>query len=246
MHIDLVVDKVEEWILRRIISGEFPEGDFLPTNKRLSQMLEVSRNTVTSAVGRLQSRGLLERFRSDGLKVMQLTQSADLRLLVQIIERAREADRRVQIATQLMLVVGRQTAGMVADAALHREELHLQWLERYIGFLGEAIHQEKKCPSIGLADLEFLRAMAGASKNVTHTVMLNSLRPLFLVNWPMGFGMTPVMSLDDHYAVLELLQKKNDVDASRFWTERWKIFATKWISALEKLDPQAGTDVVSV
>jgi DNA-binding FadR family transcriptional regulator len=233
---EFVVEKIEQWILTKIIVGEFAEEENLPSLERLSQLLQVSRNTLRVAIGKLQSRGLLERVRSEGFKVVDLTRSADLWMLLQIIGRARDPARRKQVAAQLMAVVGRNLKATIGDAASKREEEHIQWLERYVGFLGEAINQRKESPYIGLSEFEFLRTIAGASKNVANTVILNSLRPLFVAEWPRGFGDTPVMSLEDHERLVRFILERDNLRARRFWNDRWFQFSRRWIDAVENLD----------
>ncbi|MDH7568570.1 MAG: substrate-binding domain-containing protein [Armatimonadota bacterium] len=50
-----------EWIRARIVSGEYPPGAFLPSERVLASGLGVARNTVRAALQRLEREGLIRR-----------------------------------------------------------------------------------------------------------------------------------------------------------------------------------------
>lgn len=53
----------------RILSGEFREGDYIPTEAKLSETFRMSRTTVRQAVAELCRQGLLERRQGKGTRV---------------------------------------------------------------------------------------------------------------------------------------------------------------------------------
>lgn len=67
-----IADMVYEKLLRQIISGLYKPGERIPTENELCEEFNVSRNTLRSALNRLNTLGILETRRGDGSYVKQV------------------------------------------------------------------------------------------------------------------------------------------------------------------------------
>ncbi|RFU61626.1 aminotransferase-like domain-containing protein [Peribacillus glennii] len=67
--------QIEEYIKGKILKGEWPVGTRIPSQRQLSDMLEVNRSTVVSAVDELAAQGLLAGKKGGGTRVINNTWS---------------------------------------------------------------------------------------------------------------------------------------------------------------------------
>jgi len=70
-------DRVAAEVLHFIASGEFAPGDRLPAERRLAEMLNVSRVSVRAGLQQLKAQGLLTAVRGGGTRVAEPTTGAD-------------------------------------------------------------------------------------------------------------------------------------------------------------------------
>lgn len=71
-------DQIYEEVLKRIVSGSYPEGERLPTEADLCREFQVSRPVVREALGRLRVDGLIESRQGAGSFVRQRPNAAVL------------------------------------------------------------------------------------------------------------------------------------------------------------------------
>lgn len=87
-----VPDDVFEQIVAEVLSGEMKPGDALPSERRLAEVLGVSRPAVREALKRLTSTGLVEIRQGDTTTVRDFRRHAGLDLLPRLLFRAGELD----------------------------------------------------------------------------------------------------------------------------------------------------------
>ncbi|MDZ7886841.1 MAG: GntR family transcriptional regulator [Mycobacterium sp.] len=87
-----VPEDVFEQIVAEVISGEMKPGDALPSERRLAEVLGVSRPAVREALKRLTSTGLVEIRQGDTTTVRDFRRHAGLDLLPRLLFRAGELD----------------------------------------------------------------------------------------------------------------------------------------------------------
>ena len=64
-----IYHKLARAIKQKIVSGEFKEGEYIPSEAQLEKMFGISRTTVRLAIQELCKEGLLEKFRGKGTLV---------------------------------------------------------------------------------------------------------------------------------------------------------------------------------
>src|SRR3954463_4956525 len=90
-----VPEDVFEQIVAEVLSGEMQPGQALPSERRLAQVLGVSRPAVREALKRLTAVGLVDVRRGDGTTVRDFRRRAGLDLLPRLLMRAGELDLSV-------------------------------------------------------------------------------------------------------------------------------------------------------
>lgn len=87
-----VPEDVFEQIVAEVLSGEMKPGDALPSERRLAEVLGVSRPAVREALKRLTSTGLVEIRQGDTTTVRDFRRHAGLDLLPRLLFQAGELD----------------------------------------------------------------------------------------------------------------------------------------------------------
>src|SRR5690349_15934718 len=90
-----VPEDVFEQILADVLSGEMQPGQALPSERRLAEVLGVSRPAVREALKRVSAAGLVEVRQGDATTVRDFRRHAGLDLLPRLLLRAGELDLSV-------------------------------------------------------------------------------------------------------------------------------------------------------
>src|SRR4029077_11083053 len=90
-----VPEDVFEQIVAEVLSGEMRPGESLPSERRLAEVLGVSRPAVREALKRLSEAGLVEVRQGDATTVRDFRRHAGLDLLPRLLTRAGELDLSV-------------------------------------------------------------------------------------------------------------------------------------------------------
>lgn len=83
-HLDLTGSEavyriIVRYIEERVLSGEFPPGTQLPTERKLAELLKVNRSTVSIAYDELRSKGLIRSRQGSGTRVSEDAWGLDFR-----------------------------------------------------------------------------------------------------------------------------------------------------------------------
>ena len=87
-----VPEDVFEQIVSEVLSGQMPPGESLPSERRLAEVLGVSRPAVREALKRLTAAGLVEVRQGDATTVRDFRRHAGLDLLPRLLIRGGELD----------------------------------------------------------------------------------------------------------------------------------------------------------
>ena len=161
-----IVSQIQDKILR----GDLPSGEKLPTERDLALSLGVNRATVREALKKLEMLGLVEINHGDGIYVKNYLESGNLEVLRALIYREGGID-----PVMLKSILNIRTIlapEMAALAAVNRSEDHLQSLERVIKAAEDLPVQE--------ADLRVHHIIATASGNFLYVFILNFFNRLFM------------------------------------------------------------------
>src|SRR4030081_2088943 len=116
-----VPEDVFEQIVAEVLSGEIQPGEALPSERRLAEVLGVSRPAVREALKRLSAAGLVEVRQGDSTTVRDFRRHAGLDLLPQLLLHAGELD--IAVARSILearLHNGPKVAELAAQS--HRPE----------------------------------------------------------------------------------------------------------------------------
>jgi GntR family transcriptional repressor for pyruvate dehydrogenase complex len=117
-----VPEDVFEQIVAEVLSGDMPPGQALPSERRLAEVLGVSRPAVREAIKRLTEAGLVEVRHGDATTVRDFRRHAGLDLLPRLLIRAGEVDLSV---VRSILETRLHNGPKVAELAAQRSDGHL-------------------------------------------------------------------------------------------------------------------------
>src|SRR3954463_9679254 len=111
-----VPEDVFEQIVAEVLSGEMQPGESLPSERKLAEVLGVSRPAVREAIKRLTEAGLVEVRQGDATTVRDFRRHAGLDLLPRLLIRAGEIDLSVvRSILETRLHTGPKVAGLAAS-----------------------------------------------------------------------------------------------------------------------------------
>lgn len=171
------VEKLEQILLVRILSGEFSDRRTLPSQAALAREYGVSRNTVGAALGRLQSRGLCASISGRGIELVPLVRALDHRLLLQLIKQGEDLVHAMQLVKQVLTVLRRTLPDLAAEASRKRSDEHLRVLEELAaGGPDGLLASLDNATMTSAQEFEVWRVLADAAGDLVAMTMLNGLR----------------------------------------------------------------------
>ena len=162
-------ERIASIIMKRIIRGEIPVGERLPTERNLALDFQVNRSTVREALKKLESFQIIEIRHGDGVYVKDYLESPNLELIDALFYMDKVLD--TDILATLLQVRRILVPEMASIAALNRSEKHLEHLE-------EAVFRNSEIPILD-RDLKVHRIIALASGNILYLVLLNFFNRFF-------------------------------------------------------------------
>jgi DNA-binding FadR family transcriptional regulator len=151
---DSLVVRVVSAIRAEIDSGELVPGSRLPTEQQLAEQMNVSRSVVREAIAQLKADGVLIARRGLGSYISQIPAGTVFRF-------PKKSDRRSDLTQMFEMRLWIETQA-AAIAAQRRDAADLQ---RMKDALQEMHDKRTDFEGAALADVEFHRAIAEASKN---------------------------------------------------------------------------------
>jgi DNA-binding FadR family transcriptional regulator len=113
-----VPDEVFDQILDDVVSGEFAPGESLPSERKLAEVLGVSRPAVREALQRVAQVGLVEVRQGDATTIRDYRRHASLDLLPRLLLPRGELDPAVaRSILEARLLIGPKVAGLAAARA---------------------------------------------------------------------------------------------------------------------------------
>jgi GntR family transcriptional repressor for pyruvate dehydrogenase complex len=171
-----VSDQVFGILTREILSGRYPSGELLPTQRRLAADLGVNMTSVREAVKRLEQLRLVESRQGEGMRVRDWRSDCGLDVLVHLVVGPAGLDPHtlgaVLEARRLMLV---EAAGLAAERRGEEQAELLVELAHRIAAAGSV--EETR-----LLDFVFFAEIVKAADNVVFVLITNSIRDLYLQN----------------------------------------------------------------
>jgi DNA-binding FadR family transcriptional regulator len=183
----LVHDDVFDQLLEEVVGGELSAGDPLPSERRLAELLGVSRPAVREALQRLSQAGLVEVRHGGSTTVRDFRTTAGLDLLPRLLVR----DGHLDPSVGRSILQARQAIapGVAAVAAETSGERVGEALDAAVDRLESAEGPEARQH----AALAFWDAVVDAADSIVFRLLFNSLR---LAYEPTISALAPVMEAE--------------------------------------------------
>lgn len=171
----LVPDEVYEQLLEEVVEGHLSPGDPLPSERRLSELLGVSRPAVREALQRLSTARLVEVRQGGASTVRDFRQHAGLDLLPRLLVRNGELDPSV--ARSIMdarLAIAPELARLSAERAGRSTDAQ-EALEGALGQLrsaGDPVGRQR-------AALAFWDVLVDLADSIVFRLMFNNFRQAY-------------------------------------------------------------------
>lgn len=188
-----LVEDVYNQLLQMIASGEWKEGEKLPSESMFCEILGVSRNTVRTALSRLNALGLLETRQGFGYCVRNLNEGIYLNMMLpSMVLHSRD----LESVTEFRIGVESEAAALSAVRATP-EDIEKMRIACENG--AKSLDDED---SFAKYDMQFHHMVAVGSKNELFIKASEMLENMYTV-WLMGFLRTHGMkrSKDFHYNI---------------------------------------------
>ena len=214
-----VPDEVFDQVLAEVVDGEIPVGDPLPSERRLAEVLGVSRPAVREALQRMAQTGLLHVRHGGATTVRNYRQYAGLDLLPHLLVRHGDLDPAVaRSILEARLAVGPSVAAL---AATRGGPTLAAVLTEVTDKLGAADDDPAGDIERQLHALEFWDQVVDAADSLVFRLMFNSLRAAYE---PALEALAPVMAEEvgqiDAYRLLTAAIASGDPEVARAAADR--------------------------
>ena len=168
-----VPDEVFDQLLAELVSGDLGPGSALPSERRLAEVLGVSRPAVREALQRLTHAGLVDIRQGDVTTVRDFRRTGGLDLLPRLLVRDGELDlAAARSILEARLMLGPQVAAL---AARRRDDAAVAMLWQRVHALAatdDAVAAQREA-------LEFWEVVVDAADSIVLRLMFNSLRAAY-------------------------------------------------------------------
>jgi DNA-binding FadR family transcriptional regulator len=201
-------DRVSELVAyfeQQILSGKLAPGDQLPSERSISDSMDVSRSVVREAINRLASLGLVRSLHGSGTRV----EAPSGRPITQGYQRLlRQGEVELHQLAQVRLPLETTIAGL---AARHRTPEQLGRLEA----TQEVLSQGRAGLEAHVrADLEFHALLAEASANPLFGMVLAPIQELLIESRRRTLGRHGArLACEHHGAILEAVRRQDEAGA---------------------------------
>jgi DNA-binding FadR family transcriptional regulator len=168
-----VPDEVFDQVLAEVVDGEIEAGEALPSERRLAEVLGVSRPAVREALQRMAQTRLLDVRHGGATTVRDFRKFGGLDLLPRLLVRKGDLDTAVaRSILEARLVVGPGVAALAAERGGPALEAQLTDTVDALGATGDGVEQQ-------LHALTFWDQVVDAADSMVFRLMFNSLRAAY-------------------------------------------------------------------
>lgn len=200
-------DEVFNRIIQDIITGKLGVGDKIASENELREMLGVSRNTIRSALSRLNALGILEARHGEGYYIRNINVGIYVNSLLPVMLLS---SRDLESITEFR--IGVESAG-AALAAARADENDISEMERHLLITEESYNDNHK---FAIGDMEFHLAVARASKNelfISATEMIKTMYTIWLTGFVKNHGKE--QSSQYHRQIFESIKRGDSISARK-------------------------------
>jgi len=168
-----VPDEVFDQVLAEVVDGEIGAGEPLPSERRLAEVLGVSRPAVREALQRMAATRLVEVRHGGATMVREFTRYAGLDLLPRLLVRRGELDPEVgRSVLEARLAIGPAVAALAAQRGGPVLEATLTDTLDLLAGTDDGVEQQVHA-------LEFWHQVVEAADSLVFQLMFNSLRAAY-------------------------------------------------------------------
>jgi DNA-binding FadR family transcriptional regulator len=229
-----VPDEVFDQVLAEVVDGEIPVGDPLPSERRLAEVLGVSRPAVREALQRMTQTGLLQVRHGGATTVRDYRRHAGLDLLARLLVRHGDLDPAVaRSILEARLAVGPSVAALAAARGGATLAATLTETTDRLAATDDDVQRQVHA-------LEYWDQVVDAADSIVFRLMFNSLRAAYE---PALEALAPIMAEEvgqsDAYRLLTAAIAAGDPEVARAAADRVLRPATQHlIDALTALEDQ--------
>lgn len=233
-----IPDHVFEQIMSDVLSGELAPGELLPSERRLAEVLGVSRPVVREALKRLTAAGLVEVRQGDATTVRDYKRHAGLDLLPRLLLRGGDRGDELDVAVVRSILETRLHNGpKVAELAAERGGPQAAGvLEAAV----DALAAEEDPTERQRAALTFWDHVVDAADSIVFRLMFNTLRATYEPALPaLDTAMAAEVNRPELYRqVAQAITAGDPVGAKRAATELLEPATRGLLTALSSLDDE--------
>ena len=210
-----VPDEVFDQVLAEVVDGQIGAGESLPSERRLAEVLGVSRPAVREALQRMTQSRLVEVRHGGATTVRDFHRSAGLDLLPQLLVRRGELDPAVaRSVLEARLAIGPSVAALAAERGGPALAARLSDSVDALGGTDDDVERQ-------LHALEFWDRVVDAADSLVFRLMFNSLRAAYE---PALEALAPAMAEEvgqsEAYRLLTAAIASGDPDTARAAADR--------------------------
>jgi GntR family transcriptional repressor for pyruvate dehydrogenase complex len=164
-------DRVFEQLTAEIVSGVYPVGSAIPSERGLSELLGVNRHVVREAVKRLEQVGLVKGMQGGRTTVLDYRLTAGLDVLVLLAEHV----RGVKPLLPLLVAALEMRAGIGTDLVRLCAERGTPALRAELPAMAEQIRAAGSGEQLLELDESFWRVVLDGAGNIAYQLAFNSL-----------------------------------------------------------------------
>jgi GntR family transcriptional regulator, transcriptional repressor for pyruvate dehydrogenase complex len=226
-----VPDEVFDQVLDEVVSGALGPGEPLPSERRLAEVLGVSRPAVREALQRMTQTRLLEVRHGGTTTVRDFRTHAGLDLLPSLLVRGGSVDTSVvRSVVEARLLIG---PGVAALAAPRRTDAHLDQIGAAVAAYADSDDPVER----QRLTLAYWDRVVDAADSITFRLMFNSLRAAYEPALPVLAAVLDAGESTRPYRLLTAAIEDGDPDTARAAAERVLRPSTRaLLAALDQLD----------
>lgn len=227
-----VPEDVFEQIVAEVLSGQMQPGEPLPSERRLAEVLGVSRPAVREAIKRLTEAGLVEVRQGDSTTVRDFRKHAGLDLLPRLLLRAGELDVSV---VRSILETRLHNGPKVAELAARRATADLV---AQLGHTVDALAAEPDPVEQQRQALAFWDLIVDGADSIAFRLMYNTLRQTYEPALPaLATMMAAEVGRPDAYRrIVEAIEARDPAAARRAAQDLLEPATDALMGALEALE----------
>ncbi len=201
-------DTIADRLLEAILSGQFQEGDPLPSERDLGEQFGVSRTVVREAIRSLTTKGVVEVRSGRGVRVVRLDMAPVTEAMSLLLRGSTDLNfvKVHEVRTMLETHFAMLAAQRANDAEIAE-------LDRIVDSMEEAVDDIEATSQL---DVEFHRAIAKSADNELYLVLLDSIGTLLLQIRlaTLAIPHHPAKVINEHRRIIEAI-KLHDAELAR-------------------------------